>query len=428
MKTPNALQVSVVSSIDEIASAEWDALAAARGVFWTHRFFRALERSGLENSNFSYVLVRDGPRLVGTAVLSSFQVSLDLFLPKFVQRACATLRRAFKNFLRIRVLFCGAPISIGTHTISVAENTPIDTVVTVVTAEMERIAQQEGILHLCAKEFGDRDAGFCRALEKSGFFRAPSLPRVSLRVRWQDFGSYLESMRHGYRRSVLRNRRRLEEFSDGLADAPLAKPKVVVDRGDRFSPQDFYLLYRQVLERASVKLEVLNRRFFDLFFEYMRDDMEVLVLEVEGKAKGAALLCRNGSRLVFPLVGIDYASRERYATYLNLLSAVVEHGIREGCSAVDLGQTSYWAKLRLGGEPEPTYFFLKSRSAPAHALMKAARPLLFPESRLKRLRVFRASGKDDSTARDGPTSTRPNLRPGRGRGRPPRPETNVPSR
>jgi len=391
-QTADGLRTVVLSSIDQVPAENWDRVASRQGLFWTHRFFRALESSGVENASYHYVLVYDAESLVGTAVLSSFVVSLDLLLPRAVQKGCQLVRKLLPGFMRIKVLFCGVPISFGKHTIACAGKDYAASVVTRVASVMNDLAVRESIRYLCFKEFAQRDLTLCAPLEGLGYFRANSVPRVLLPIRWTSYQDYLRSMRHGYRRAILSSLQALgQKWRVWPPDeAPVAEDVYLrLDDGQRCSAGHFHELYVQVMSRTVVKLETLNARFFERLFAEMRNDVKLLLLEKGDRLLGAAVLANYQGTLTFLFVGFDYERRDEYAVYLNLLNGIVRYGIESGWGVIDLGQTSYWLKQRIGGQTEPMHFCLKCRSRWFHSLLKASRRFLFPQTSIPSLRVFR---------------------------------------
>lgn len=100
--------------------------------------------------------------------------------------------------------------------------------------------------------------------------------------------------------------------------------------------------------------------------------------------------------MTFLLTGIDYSKRDVYNAYCNLLSGIVARAMQRGCERLDLGQTSYWLKQRLGGECIPQFFYLRAESRPIHFFLKVLRPVIFPEMKTPIPRVFREASADES--------------------------------
>lgn len=384
------LHVVVKRSIEEIPEAEWDNVGAAHGLFWTHRFFRTVEQANIENARSYYVLAYAGDRLVGSAVLSSFVVSLDLLMPRLVQRICAAMRTLWPGFMRIRALFCGVPVSIGKHALASVDDVHPREIIPHVVACMEEIAQSEGIRYLCFKEFAESELADYQSISSYGFFRARSIPRIHLPIRWTSYEAYLSDMRSSYRRQILGSMKRFRETSRGKDEKgqEITSPHLVIDSGRFCPPEVMYQLYMQVMEHTVVKLEVLNRQFFHTLYAHLQDDVKLLVVEKDATPLAAALLSNYRGTLTFLFVGLDYAHRDEHCIYLNLLNFIVQYAIEQRCSLVDLGQTSYWLKQRLGGEAEPMYFFLRAESRPLHRMLELLGGLLFPPTRLPNPRVF----------------------------------------
>ncbi len=390
----NALRVVCQTSIDQISAELWDSVNGPKGLFWTHRFLRAVEHSGVEQSKYHYLMFYDAEELVGTAVLSCFVVSLDMFMPSLMQKTIRLLRHLRRSFLRLRVLFCGLPLSVGKHTIAIVDPAYNEAVMERLCREMQSIAEHHGIRYLCLKEFAEAEADLGIPFERRGFFKALSLPRLSLDIRWPDFDAYLQSMRHTYRRHVRQSLARLDNRGQTIALRPYDKessypPSLVTAPIDGYLASLQHKLYLEVINRVPIKLEILNESFFRNLSQYCRDDLVLLAVVEETTPHALAIVSVYDRTLTFVFVGIDYAHRDQHHAYINLLTGMVAYAIEHDCHTIDLGQTSYWLKQRLGGTPTQVYFFFKSRQPVVHALLRLLNPLLFPRTRLPHLRVFR---------------------------------------
>jgi len=396
--TEAGYNVVVERSIQRIEPSSWDEVNAPYGLYWTHRFFTCVESSSAPDTNHWYFMLYRGDELVATAVLSRFVVSLDLLLPVWVQRLCNIVRRVYPSFFRLCVLFCGIPVSIGKHTVALSGKVSPEFVLDNLNGTMIRIAREQGIRYLCFKEFTEKDMPTVQVLERLGYFRAYSVPRLELELRWQSFDMYLRSMRHGYRRMVQRSLAQLgitnhERSIWAEGDDDDQTPRLVVRQ---FTPEMAGLthqLYLEVMRRTGVKLEILNRGFFERLAEEMAGDLVSICLEDEEGIQGTALLGHNGPCLNFLFVGFNYQCRDRYQTYFNLLNGIISYGIERGFERIDLGQTTYEIKQRLGGEGEPVYFYLRALSPVVHKSLRLLKGALFPSTPLMERRVFRQSAR-----------------------------------
>lgn len=394
--TDAALTVRVERSIMRINPGLWDSIGDSVGLYRSHRFLRCMEESGVEDAEYWYVLFFREDRLIATAVLTRFVTSLDLMLPNFVQRLSRTVRMLYPSFLRVPMLFCGLPISIGKHTLSLSEPAEAKEIVSELDQVMMRIARENNVRYLCFKEFAGPDVAHVQSLERLGYLKAHSIPRVTLRLDWDSFAEYVKAMRHHYRRAVRLSLVKLgihdpASFRVGSEDKGSDSLRLSIRPFDSKTCERMHTLYLEVMHRTTVKLEILNRTFFGRLAENMSDDLVLLALEDTGGLQGVALLGRNGKTLNFLLVGMQYPTRDRYHTYFNLLNAIIAYGLQEKFETIDLGQTTYIVKQRLGGTAEPVYFFLRALSPAVHGILRRVSPVLFPPTKLLSPRVFHQS-------------------------------------
>ena len=390
-----AVRLEVHRSIHRVDPAAWDALAGPADIFHAHRFLCALEDGAVENAVYWYVLAwRDG-QCVGTAVLSAFSISLDLFIGQDAWVRAA--KRLWPKLFRVRLLFCGTPVSIG-HRNLVAARTPADyaAIVPEVAALMRAICRTEKIRFSVFKEFFTADADALEPfLTRAGYFRAFSIPYVKLALHWPSFPGYLAAMRSGFRRQVLASLKKLGRvrtpvFVEDYFEEPFTEnaPVWTIVPPEHCVPDEFFRRYESVMSRATVKLETLNAAFFREFYRHMGGDMKLLGLVYRGELLAVALLVAHGDELTFVWTGKLEARDDAHDNYFNLLTGMVAYAIAGGYRVLNLGQTAYYTKQRLGGEAEPLYIFFRAHQPWRHALLRALNAVIFPDMRLKALRVF----------------------------------------
>ena len=114
-------EVRVFRHIDEIDPALWDQPLGADDLQASHRFVSACQRSGVEDATYRHVLVLRGGRAVGTASLFRMEVSLDLLGGAAIRHTARVVRKVWRPFLRLPVMFCGLPVSFGASCIRAAD-------------------------------------------------------------------------------------------------------------------------------------------------------------------------------------------------------------------------------------------------------------------------------------------------------------------
>ncbi len=198
-----------------------------------------------------------------------------------------------------------------------------------------------------------------------------TLPSCYLDIHWSRASEYVASLRSPYRRR--------------LNQALAAWHRVDVRQLD--TPQQFdetlYALYLQVYQRSAFKLECLDIDFFRGYRSTLH------VCRAEGQAIAFFQTVDHNRELIFMFGGIDYALRDQYDIYLNLLFEIIRYAIRQGYARVDLGQTAEAAKLRLGCRLIPKRFVAAHSNRCLNWLMKKSSGLLAYRMPMTGYRVFR---------------------------------------
>jgi predicted N-acyltransferase len=385
------LSVSRVSSISEIDQSTWDSLLTAREFLNSYRFVRAVEMAKVENASFQYLLFYDGRTLVGHAVLSCFSISLDLFVPD--NRVVHWVRKLSPTFFNVRILFSGLPASLGQLNLKVRPGWE-DHVTNAMHSEMESLASVEKVNLLCVKEFKGDNVGICKALLHHEFFQAFSLPYMVLDIDWKTFHEYLYSLRHPYRRAVKRSLKKFGAEEPVILispDAPKGSlPGLVLGDSTICPPARMHALYIAVMGRTPTKLETLNLAFFENLYACFSDELEILTVQQNERIIGAALLVSKEDEMTFMLIGREDA-KDDIDSYFNLVYGIIQLAIERGIKKVNMGQTAYWVKQRVGARPEPVYIYFKSRKPIINFLLTRMNRLLFPELKFAAIKVFNQS-------------------------------------
>lgn len=374
--------VQTHSDIAEVDPGEWDSLLEPDDLQATHRFIGVCQRSQVSDAAYRHVTVHGGGDLLAIASLSRMQVGLDLLSPGLVRGVTRVVRRWRRGFLRVPVAFCGLPVSFGQSSLRVRPGADAPRIAGLIAQELERWAQGSGAGVLCFKEFGPRDLTLVRPLAEHGYFRAPSLPTCTLAIAWRTFEEYLGAMRAGYRRQVLASLRARDRL--GLAVRLVPDWEAEAAR--------IFPLYEQVMDRAPFQLERLNLTFFQHLAADFPDRTSALLVERDGALLAAAILLHAPGALTFLLAGIDYARNRQSHAYLTLVAEIVAEAIRRGATRLDLGQTTYDLKGRLGAGTSPRWLYIKCSGRTAHLALRAASGALFPRVSPPPRRVFKDAG------------------------------------
>jgi hypothetical protein len=373
------LRLRIHRDIDEIDAAEWDSLLAPEELQLSHRFVRLCQRSRVEDADYRHLLIYERDRLCCVATLSRMDVCLDVLASGATRSLIGSLRRRFPDFLRLGLLFCGLPVSFGQPGLKLAPWADAGAICRLLARVMRRAGRETGAHLLCLKEFDPVAAVAVDPMCGHGFFRAPSLPSCSLDLRCGSFPGYLREMTAGYRRQVRATLRARD--AAGLT----------FRRVGSFAAEGgaIHALYSQVIERAQHRLETLNRAFIDRLDTDLGQQSQAFFLERHGQPLAVAVMLYGGTLATFLLAGLDYAADRRWQVYPNLVLEVVREAIDSGASRLEMGQTSYPLKTRLGAAAVPRFLYLRHRNPLGDLLLRGASGILFPDYECPHRRVFR---------------------------------------
>lgn len=376
--TSGELEVCIFRDIREVEASEWDSILDPDDLQMSHRFIRACQEAQIETAEYWHLMLYQQDRLCCVASLCRFRVSLEVLSKGLVQTFIRTVRRIRKTFLDVPVLFCGLPVSFGQPCIKIRHGADATAIVDSVAAVMDDVARETRTRFLCLKEFDPNRAEELAGVCRHEYFQVPSLPSCSLPLRWESFDEYLRSMRAGYRRQISKSLKM--RTASGLGVRIL----------DDFSAQSdiIFGLYEQVIDRAEHRLERLNRAFIEQLARNLQGQSRAIVVERLGEPLAVAILLFSPSVTTFLLTGIDYRLNSEYQAYPNLIVEVVAEAIRSGASRLEMGQTSYAIKGRMGAEQVPRCLFVRHRSAIGNLLLRSASGLLFPKQDYPSRRVF----------------------------------------
>lgn len=388
------IEVKRFQCINDIEEAIWDSILPTDSFFHRHRFIRAIEEAKVENSEFWYILFQRESRLVGSAVLTSFTIALDLFTPQITKSLIKSMRRFYPDFFKVRILFCGLPISIGKHNLFIADPSDNYEILNLLYAEMLSISMQKNIKYLCLKEFDDQFVRLSSSFLKKHFLCFQSIPYVSMDIRWSRFGDYLNDLRHSYRRQIkqtLKKRGWIEPCIEMNNSPPEDdKEHLILSHCQAIcNPSEYFDLYKEVMDRAEIKLETLNKDFFKNIFEAMNEEFELLSFVKSKEVLGSAILCTHGKSITFLLIGLNYSKLKEYDVYFNITYALIKLAIDRHCTTLHLGQTSYYLKQRVGGICSNLFFYIKSKNALIQLIFRFFQKYIFPAPKIPSFRAFR---------------------------------------
>jgi hypothetical protein len=372
----------VAEDIDEISPQMWDAHLDRDDLQASHLFVRACQRSGVEDAKYRHILLTRGGKTVGTSTLACMDVRVELLAGPSVRRPIVATRKVFPNWLRFPVVLGGLPVSFGQSCLRVAHGEPPAPLVARFAEEAERFAVATGAKIICFKEMSATEAHAADELCDLGYFRAPSLPSYHLELPFANMEELEGSMRSGYRRQLRQTFRESRQS------------QLTVRLIDDWEPlgDTLFELYERVMDRAEYQLERLNRSFFDELRLAFGNQSNVITVErPNGEVLAYAIMLHGRRRSTFLITGIRYSAKSGLVAYRRVVAETIANALNHDARALEMGQTSYGIKTRLGAKDSARYLYLRARSPVLHGVLHKLGSVLFPNHKIPPRHVFRTA-------------------------------------
>jgi predicted N-acyltransferase len=292
---------------------------------------------------------------------------------QIVENSISMLRNAFKNFLKLDLIFAGSPIGEENYFIiddNVDDSSYFDICCSIISS-MEEFAKSNGIKYLAFKDMHHSNGIFTEkqnsVIGKYNF--SPGLPNNIIENKWDSFEDYLNSLKHSQRRNIKRNIKISTE--NGL--------KINWPGFNDIDFDEIYGLYQNTLRKAPIKFETLTPEYFHNTLKYMGEQARIITATVEAKIVGFLLFLIYDNVLLVKRLGLDYDKSQETLAYYRLFFSAIEYAIEKKVNKIILGQQSYHSKSRWGAKIIPGAIYFKSFDSIMNKIMKKAIPWSFSE-------------------------------------------------
>jgi hypothetical protein len=364
---------TIYSSVDQVPSAQWDALTGADiDLTMDRRLIGAIESRMGSSYSYATIVVNDAGG-GAAAVACTWLLRLDLEQFPWLDRFVSHLPRIWQARLKIGVLFCGMPLPAGQNHIRIAPGADRSAVIVELNAALRALARKQHCALIVVKEF---DAGECERLDgfcKAGFVRCEIPPRHRLVRQFANFDEYRKALKSRYRAQVNRS---LKKFSAaGFSVEQVYGP----DKFCQALTDEAHELYRNVYNRSKYKLEFLPAEFMRELGRRFGPDASLTCVRHGDRLAGFTLGLLNRGIYYNVISGLDYELNPIGDVYFNLFYSDMDYAWKRGAKEIDLGLTSDDFKSRLGTRIQPLYLYIDSTRRLFSWGVKASLPWTFPK-------------------------------------------------
>jgi len=373
------LIVKTFGNIHEIDPALWNGLLADQPAAFTHEFWSIIERSRLNDFRYWHaVLFDDNGQPVALTGYYSITTDLAIFSPPWLRQLLDRIRCKFPNFMKLRMLEWGTPITVSSPPFAVSPGFDPVIAAAAFEAEIFRKAREKNYWLLVVRDFEPSTTAFDRLFAERGYHWVPSLPNTYLDITWKTSGDYRQALTSYYRSKLNKHLKRnheagvthrlIDDFAD-LAETLCQQWLVVHHQADEF------------------QREVLTPAFYRNFSNDLGARSKCLLFHRGGELVGHALLLVDGDVLRWLYFGRNEAVND--SLYLYVAHSVIETAIELGVSRLEMGLTTYSIKQDLGARITPIRLALRCTLPGINWLIGAGYRLLNNPPQPENKRVFK---------------------------------------
>ncbi|MBI3878945.1 MAG: GNAT family N-acetyltransferase [Verrucomicrobia bacterium] len=344
-----------------------------------HRFYELIERTIRSGFEYHYFVLEDRTgRIRGVQPFFFRHEDVVAGLGTMARVAVEWMRRAFPNFLKLKMLMVGCTAGEGHLSFAAPEEEAW--IAESLHAALHLHARRAKASLVVLKEFPSAYRGVMGCFPRDGYTRIPSMPMVRLGLGYAGFEDYMskvlsKAMRHSLRRKFKK-----------LADAPPITMEVVND----VTPfvDELYPLYLQVFERSKMTFEKLTKEYLCELGRTMPDRARFFIWRQSGKAVAFSVCLVHGGGIYDEYLGLQYPLALDLHLYFVTLRDILQWAMTNGCTTYLSSALNYDPKLHLKCDLVPLDLYVRHTSPWLNPFFRRIAPLLEPTRREPALRKF----------------------------------------
>jgi predicted N-acyltransferase len=301
-----------------------------------HRFYEIVEETIEPRFEYHYLILEDNAGTIrGVQPVFFVQQNLVEGIPA-LKRAADAIRRIFPRFLTMRLLMTGCAAGEGHLGACAPEDEAW--IAEALAKVLKTFARQRKASLIAFKDFPARYRAPLSSLLENGFTRVPSMPMTELRLSYNSFEDYLESLSKATRKNLRRKFRK-------VAKAAPIELEVISD----ITPlvDEIYPLYLQVHERSPMKFERLTKDYFCSLGQRMPERTRFFIWRQHGKVIAFSLCMVHEGTIYDEYLGLDYAVALDLHLYFYTLRDIIKWALAQGLENYRSSPLNYDPKLHL---------------------------------------------------------------------------------
>ncbi len=337
------------ASIDDIKSEDWEKIYGT-DIIKSRAFMKANELGEFDDVEFHYLQIFKGNDII--AIVPCFCYEMDLIHIASAGKAkqwIEGIRKVFPSFLKLRTFVTGSYAATCEHFIEYVPHLTDEQkkeVADMIGGEIKKMSRKVKSYFVLVKDVRERGLKYVKDILTSDFKFVVSFPTNAIPIL--PGVSYPDALRK-------KNRKRYRKFKD-LFDRSFHW-EIINDYGGE-PVKEFTYLYRKVLDKAKIKFDFLNEKFFEATNDLLGKGSFFLVARdnASDEIRVMVIILENDGNLIPLYMGFRYKDDDSKVLYLNTIFRTVKEAEARGKSYVDFGQMSYYPKVMSGAMVENIYY------------------------------------------------------------------------
>ena len=342
------LSAKWISTVADIPDSDWYSLFGGN-VIKRKEFHQAIENAGFDDIDVHYLVISLSGRTVSIVPCFVYDIDLiNLVSAKGPSAFFRNVRKIFPGLLRVRSFVTGTYAASCEPFIDMTEGLSDEDrmrIKDLIGTELKRKYAETRCKFIFVKDARENSISKVREILPADFTYLVSFP-TSLIPILDDY-----PFPTGLKTKSKQRVRNIEKKFDERF-----RWEIVTD----FSAlnHDYYIRYRNVLEKAANKFEFLNEKFFSEINRLYGDDAYMLVARDKktDEIRLMTLILEDDVRLVPLYLGIKYMEDDTRILYLANIFRIVREAEKRGKKIIEFGQTSYYPKSLSGAVVENIYY------------------------------------------------------------------------
>jgi predicted N-acyltransferase len=341
-------RIHIANRIEDIPPDDWHSVYPE--TMEGYNFLNTLDKSGLKEFTFYYIMVYNNKRPVAAAPGFLMEYSLDTSINGPLRQVSNRIKKIAPNIFGVKTLVCGMPL--GPGRIGITENR--NDVLKAILRKMEHIAKKKNASIVAFKDFDSSYADMLGPLQKEGFTKFDSLPNTELNICFKDFDGYLQTLSAASRYDFRRKFKKLPKDLNITLEA--------VGAIDGKTLEDVYRLYMNVVKKHEMGFEILPIGFFKHISDNLQKHAKFFLWRIDGELAAFNLCLVSEDVFMVYYIGLDYAIAHKYHLYFLTFRDLVNWCIENKIKKFEMGYKGYDTKRRLGFDLIPLYIYAKLRN------------------------------------------------------------------